>query len=65
MTNKQKYEGEKVLVYAPADYGGRYLGIMHVEEVLDDTKVCGIISGTDIYAVHDLNDGVHLVIVTE
>lgn len=65
MTNKQKYEGQTVLVYAPADYGGRYLGIMHVEEVLDDTKICGLISGTDIYGVHDLNDGVRLVIVMD
>lgn len=60
MTNKEKYEGKTVRIYSPIS--GRFMGRIVVEEVLENTKLCGIICGTDVYGVHDLNGGCIIVL---
>ena len=62
MTNKEKFEGKTVEVFAP--FGGRSLGFLKVSEVLKENVVCGTIVGTDITTAYYLSDGIRMKIVS-
>lgn len=61
MTNKEKYEGKTVEIFAP--FGGRSLGLLNVSEVLENNVLCGTIVGTDIETAYDLSDGIRVKVV--
>jgi hypothetical protein len=61
MSNKEKYEGKTVEIFAP--FGGRSLGKLQVWEVLKDNVLCGTIIGTDIETAYYLSDGIKVVVV--
>lgn len=61
MTNKEKFEGKTVEIFAP--FGGRSLGQLKVSEVLQDNVICGTIVGTDIETAYYLSDGIRVKVV--
>lgn len=61
MTNKEKYEGKTIQIYAP--FGGRSLGQLNVSEVVDDNVLVGTIVGTDITTAYYLSDGINVKVV--
>jgi hypothetical protein len=56
MTNKEKYEGKTVQIYAP--FGGRPLHKLQVSQVLEDNILYGTIVGTDVETAYYLSDGI-------
>ncbi|MGN0022216.1 MAG: hypothetical protein ACI35Z_15545 [Sphingobacterium hotanense] len=63
MTNKEKYEGKTVQIFAP--FGGRFLGKLKVETVLNDNVLCGTIPELNIETAYYLSDGIRVDIEEE
>lgn len=61
MTNKEKYEGKVVDIFAP--FNGRKLDTLYVIEVINDTCIYGESEISGIDTVYDLSDGITLTIV--
>lgn len=56
MTNKEKYVGKLVNIWAPMMFGGRYLDRIKVTRVIADDHLYGVstMSGTDVaYSLSD------------
>lgn len=62
MTNKEKFEGKIVQIYAP--FGGRPLHKIQVEQVLEDNVLYGTIVGTDVETAYYLSDGIKAEVVS-
>lgn len=62
MSNKEKYEGKTVQIYAP--FGGRALHKIECDEVKNENVLCGIIVGTDVYTAYYLSDGIRAEVVS-
>lgn len=54
MSNKEKYEGKTVDIYAP--FGGRKLDTLYVIEVIDEHCIYGESEISGIETAYDLND---------
>lgn len=62
MTNKEKFEGKTVEIFAP--FGGRSLGYLIVSKVLKENVICGTIVGTDIETAYYLSDGISVEVMS-
>lgn len=56
MSNKEKYEGKTVEIFAP--FSGRKLDKLKVSQVLDDICLYGTSELSGIETAYDLSDGI-------
>ena len=56
MSNKEKYEGKTVEIFAP--FGGRKLDELSVSQVLDDTCLYGTSELSGVETAYYLSDGI-------